>query len=105
MCSDYTGYTALYMLAVFTGQVIFSYMDNSGGKAMRNIRWLALTFAATTLLLVVATFIAVRLVARPSRRMVRRRHSLAGGALVAVYIAQTLHLIPRMLMDLLYSTR
>lgn len=64
------GYTSLYMLAVFTGQVIFSYMESNGGKAMRNIRWLALSFSVITVVLVVATFLSTRLVARPSRRMV-----------------------------------
>lgn len=66
-----SGYTSLYMLAVFTGQVIFSYMESNGGKAMRNIRWLALSFSVITVVLVVATFLSTRLVARPSRRMVR----------------------------------
>lgn len=64
------------MLAVFTGQSIFGYMDSNGGKAMRNIRWLAVSFAVLTLVLVVATFLATRLVARPSRRMVRLHLSI-----------------------------
>lgn len=59
------------MLAVFTGQVIFSYMESNGGKAMRNIRWLALSFSIITVVLVIATFLSTRLVARPSRRMVQ----------------------------------
>ncbi|TYZ61190.1 hypothetical protein PybrP1_009882 [[Pythium] brassicae (nom. inval.)] len=94
------GYTALYMLAVFTGQVIFSYMDNNGGRAMRNIRWLALTFAAVTLILVVATFISVRLVARPSRRMMNLSYVLWVMAqslfLLGVYCAiQVVCMLPR----------
>jgi phosphatidylinositol glycan class W len=68
------GYTSLYMLAVFTGQVTFGYMESNGAKAIRNMRWLALSFTVLTIVLVVATFVAVRLVARPSRRMVRSTH-------------------------------
>lgn len=85
-CASNAGYTALYLLSVFTGQVIFSYMDNNGGKAMRNMRWLVISFAAVTLILVVATFISVRLVARPSRRMVRAHRFMPPSMLRVAYL-------------------
>ncbi|KAF1336437.1 Gpi-anchored wall transfer protein 1, partial [Globisporangium splendens] len=68
------GYTSLYMFAVSTGQVTFGYMESNGAKAVRNMRWLALSFTVLTIVLVVATFVSVRLIARPSRRMVRSTH-------------------------------
>lgn len=65
-----TGYTALYLLAVYIGQTIFSHMDSNGAKALRNLRWLVVTLFAATAFLVLATYMTVRLVSRPSRRMV-----------------------------------
>ncbi|GAB9469193.1 hypothetical protein Gpo141_00006479 [Globisporangium polare] len=94
------GYTSLYMLAVFTGQVIFSYMESNGGKAMRNIRWLALSFSVITVVLVVATFLSTRLVARPSRRMVNLSYVLwvmaESSFLLAMYcVIQVVCMLPR----------
>lgn len=64
------GYTSLYLLAVYVGQTVFSYVDSTGGKALRNLRWMVVTLFTAAVLLVLATYMSVRLVSRPSRRMV-----------------------------------
>ncbi|KAG1691459.1 hypothetical protein DVH05_026948 [Phytophthora capsici] len=68
------GYTSLYMLAVYAGQSIFGYMDSNGSKLHRNMRWLTITLVVVAGFLWLSTFLSVRLVARPSRRMVRIPH-------------------------------
>ncbi|RQM15597.1 hypothetical protein DD237_003517 [Peronospora effusa] len=63
------GYTSLYMLSIYAGQNIFGYIDTNGAKAQRNMRWLVATLLALTVMLWLSTYLSVRLVARPSRRM------------------------------------
>ncbi|KAL4159591.1 hypothetical protein PRNP1_000168 [Phytophthora ramorum] len=94
------GYTSLYMLAVYAGQSIFSYMDTNGAKLQRNMRWLVISLFAVAGLLWLSTFLSVRLVSRPSRRMLNLSYLLWVMAesitLLALYCGiQTLSMLPR----------
>ncbi|OWZ05110.1 hypothetical protein PHMEG_00022866 [Phytophthora megakarya] len=100
------GYTSLYMLAVYAGQCIFGYMDSNGVKLHRNMRWLVTTLFVVAGLLWMSTFLAVRLVSRPSRRMLNLSYLLWVMAesitLLALYSAiQTICMLPRV--PLLYQ--
>jgi hypothetical protein len=66
----FSGYTSLYLLSVYAGQRIFGYMDANGAKAQRNMRWLMISLFVVAGMLWLSTYLSVRLVARPSRRMV-----------------------------------
>ncbi|UIZ27206.1 hypothetical protein KXD40_005711 [Peronospora effusa] len=70
------GYTSLYMLSIYAGQNIFGYIDTNGAKAQRNMRWLVATLLALTVMLWLSTYLSVRLVARPSRRMLNLSYLL-----------------------------
>ncbi|KAG7399587.1 hypothetical protein PHYBOEH_008582 [Phytophthora boehmeriae] len=94
------GYTALYMLAVYAGQGIFGYMDANGAKSQRNMRWLVLTLIVVDAMLWLSTYLSVRLVARPSRRMLNLPYLLWVMAesifLLALYcMIQTVCMLPR----------
>ncbi|KAL3668389.1 hypothetical protein V7S43_006478 [Phytophthora oleae] len=100
------GYTSLYMFAVYAGQSIFSYMDSNGSKMHRNMRWLAITLVVIAVFLWLSTFLAVRLVARPSRRMLNLSYLLwvlaESLTLLALYSGiQTVSMLPRV--PLLYQ--
>ncbi|CAH0483088.1 unnamed protein product [Peronospora belbahrii] len=94
------GYTSLYMLSVYAGQNIFSYINVNGPKAQRKIRWLTATLLAVSMMLWLSTYVSVRLVARPSRRMLNLSYLLWVMAesvfLVAIYcVIQTVCMLPR----------
>ncbi|KAG2817499.1 hypothetical protein PC116_g16624 [Phytophthora cactorum] len=94
------GYTSLYMLSVYTGQCLFGYMDLNGTKLHRNMRWLVITLFVISGLVWLSTFLSVRLVARPSRRMLNLSYLLWVMAesltLIALYSGiQTVCMLPR----------
>ncbi|CAI5732603.1 unnamed protein product [Hyaloperonospora brassicae] len=94
------GYTSLYMLSVTAGQRIFACIDANGSKAQRNMRWLVLTLVAVTVILWLSTYLSVRLVARPSRRMLNMSYLLwvlaESAFLLAIYcVIQTVCMLPR----------
>eukprot|EP00644_Phytophthora_capsici_P007212 jgi/Phyca11/7796/fgenesh1_pm.PHYCAscaffold_22_\ len=100
------GYTSLYMLAVYAGQSIFGYMDSNGSKLHRNMRWLTITLVVVAGFLWLSTFLSVRLVARPSRRMLNLPYLLwvlaESLTLLALYSGiQTVCMLPRV--PLLYQ--
>lgn len=72
------GYSSLYLLSVYAGGCIFGYMDSNGAKLHRNMRWLVISLFVVAAFLWATTFLSVRLVARPSRRMVRILLSFVG---------------------------
>uniref|UniRef100_M4BD66 GPI-anchored wall transfer protein 1 n=1 Tax=Hyaloperonospora arabidopsidis (strain Emoy2) TaxID=559515 RepID=M4BD66_HYAAE len=88
------GYASLYMLSVNAGQCIFANIDANGSKAQRNMRWLVITLFAVTVMLWLSTYLSVRLVTRPSRRMLNMSYLLwvlaESASLLAVYcVVQT----------------
>ncbi|KAG7393413.1 hypothetical protein PHYPSEUDO_009617 [Phytophthora pseudosyringae] len=94
------GYSSLYMLSVYAGQCIFGYMDFNGSKLHRNMRWLAVTLFVIAGFLWLSTFLSVRLVARPSRRMLNLSYLLwvlaESLTLLALYSGiQTVCMLPR----------
>lgn len=94
------GYTSLYMLSVYIGQCIFGYMDSNVLKLHRNMRWLTIALFVISGLVWVSTFLSVRLVARPSRRMLNVSYLLWVMAesltLLALYSGtQTVCMLPR----------
>ncbi|GLE07840.1 hypothetical protein PINS_up019249 [Pythium insidiosum] len=70
------GYTALYIASVALGRMLFSYFESHGARAMRNLRAMVFTLGLGLVILVTATFLSNRLVARPSRRMVNLTYIL-----------------------------
>ncbi|CAH0488366.1 unnamed protein product [Peronospora farinosa] len=94
------GYTSLYMLSIYAGRNIFGYIDTNGAKAQRNMRWLVAALLALTVMLWLSTYLSVRLVARPSRRMLNLSYLLWVMAesvfLLAIYcVIQTVCMLPR----------
>ncbi|KAE9014571.1 hypothetical protein PF011_g7983 [Phytophthora fragariae] len=94
------GYTSLYLLSVYAGECIFGYMASNAAKLHRNMRWLTITLFIVAALLWATTFLSVRLVARPSRRMLNLSYLLWVMAqsitLLALYCAiQTVCMLPR----------
>lgn len=95
------GYTSLYLVSIYTGQCIFGAIEPNTFKSHRNMRWLVISLFCISGLLWAATFLSIRLIAQPSRRMLNISYMLwvmaQSLSLIALYSGiQIVCMLPRM---------